>query len=249
MRRIGALVGFDDPDIKAFQQELARLGWSKGRNLHIDHRYAPAGANVQALAKELVAPQPDVLFAQSRPVTAALQKETDTIPIVFTFVIDPVGAGFVASLPRPGSNLTGFMVFEPSVIGKWLEMLKAIAPKTTRVAILANPKTAVYYDYLLQPEFFLSWTISGIGPLSEFQLSLGGGVAERQLSGRTFNHEDQGRSGIGRVRRFCDERARICAGSRAADPEVRRRHLRLRRKRFQIQHRHYSHTGRRGADR
>ena len=100
MRRIGALVGFDDPDIKAFQQELARLGWSEGRNLHIDHRCAPAGANVQALAKELVAQQPDVLFAQSRPVTAALQKETDTIPIVFTFVIDPVGAGFVASLPR-----------------------------------------------------------------------------------------------------------------------------------------------------
>jgi putative ABC transport system substrate-binding protein len=149
MRRIGVLVGFDDPDITEFQQELARLGWSEGRNVHIDHRYAPAGANVQALAKELVAPQPDVLFAQSRPVTAALQKETHTIPIVFTFVIDPVGAGFVASLPRPGSNLTGFMVFEPSVIGKWLEMLKEIAPKTTRVAVLANPKTAVYYDYLL----------------------------------------------------------------------------------------------------
>jgi putative ABC transport system substrate-binding protein len=150
MRRIGALAGFDDPDSKVFQEELERLGWSEGRNIHIDHRYAPAGSQVQTLAKELVALQPEVLFAQSRPVTAALQKETHTIPIVFTFVIDPVGAGFVASLPRPGSNLTGFMVFEPGVLGKWLAMLKEIAPKTSRVALLANPRTAVYYDYLLQ---------------------------------------------------------------------------------------------------
>jgi ABC-type uncharacterized transport system substrate-binding protein len=148
-RRIGMLVGFDDPDIKAFQQELERLGWAEGRNIQIDHRYAPAAAQVHGLAKELVTLQPEVIFAQSRPVTAALQKETKTIPIVFTFVIDPVGAGFVASFPRPGGNLTGFMVFEPSVIGKWLEMLKEFAPKITRVAFLANPKTAVYYDYLL----------------------------------------------------------------------------------------------------
>lgn len=150
MRRIGVLTGFDDPDLKAFQEELERLGWSEGRNIHIDRRYAPAGSQVQTLAKELVTLQPEVLFAQSRPVTAALQKETHTIPIVFTFVIDPVGAGFVASLPRPGGNLTGFMVFEPSVLGKWLAMLKDIAPKTSRVALLANPRTAVYYDYLLQ---------------------------------------------------------------------------------------------------
>jgi ABC-type uncharacterized transport system substrate-binding protein len=150
VRRVGVLVGFDDPDIKAFPQELEKLGWLEGRNIHIDSRYAPAGAHVQVLAKELVALQPEVLFAQSRPVAAALQKETRTIPIVFNFVIDPVGAGFVASLPRPGGNLTGFMVFEPSVIGKWLAMLKEIAPKITRVAFLGNPKTAVYYDYLLQ---------------------------------------------------------------------------------------------------
>lgn len=143
------LVGFDDPDINLFKQELERLGWSEGHNVRIDYRYAPAGARVQALAKELVALRPEVIFAQSRPITAALQRETGAIPIVFTFVIDPIGAGFVASLPRPGGNLTGFMVFEPTVIGKWLEMLKEIAPKTARVALLANPKTAVYYDYLL----------------------------------------------------------------------------------------------------
>jgi putative ABC transport system substrate-binding protein len=150
IRRVGMLVGFDDPDIKVFRQELERLGWSEGRNLHIDYRYAPAGAQVQTLAKELVALQSEVIFAQSRPATAALQQATHTIPIVFNYVIDPIGAGFIASLPRPGGNLTGFMVYEPSVVGKWIEMLKQIAPQTARVALLGNPKTAVYYDYLLR---------------------------------------------------------------------------------------------------
>ena len=149
IRHIGMLVGFDDPDIKAFQQELIKLGWSEGRNIHIDQRYAPAGAQVQTIAKELVALQPEVIFAQSRPVTAALQQSTHTIPIVFTYVIDPVGAGFVASFPRPGGNLTGFVSYEPSVVGKWMEMIKEIAPQTRRVALLGNPKTAAYYDYLL----------------------------------------------------------------------------------------------------
>ena len=142
------LIGFDDPNINAFQQELGKLGWSEDRNIHIDYRYAPAGAQVQALARELVALRPEVIFAQSRPVTAALQKATQTVPIVFAFVIDPIGAGFVASVPRPGGNITGFMVFEPSIIGKWLEMLKDIAPPTKRAALLGNPKTAAYFDYL-----------------------------------------------------------------------------------------------------
>jgi len=149
IRRIGMLLAFDDPDIKVFHKELERLGWSEGRNIHIDHRYAPAGVQVKTLAKELVALQPEVIFAQSRPVTAALQQETHTIPIVFTYVIDPIGAGFIASLPRPGANLTGIMVYEPTVVGKWLEMLKQIAPQTKRAALLGNPRTAMYYDYLL----------------------------------------------------------------------------------------------------
>ena len=149
MRRVGMLVGFDDPDIKAFQQELEKLGWSDGRNVHIDYLYAPAGTQVQALAKGLVTLQPDVIFSQSRPATAALQHATNTIPIVFSYVIDPIGAGFVNSFPRPGGNLTGFVVYEPSVVGKWMEMLKEVAPQTTRAALLGNPKTAVYYDYLL----------------------------------------------------------------------------------------------------
>ena len=149
IRRVGMLVGFNDPDIKAFQQELEKHGWSEGRNVHIDYRVAPAAAHVQTIAKELVAAQPEVIFSLSRPATAALQKETRTIPIVFTYVIDPIGAGFIASLAHPGGNLTGIMAYEQDMVGKWLAMLKEIAPKTARVALVGNPKTAVYYDYLL----------------------------------------------------------------------------------------------------
>jgi putative ABC transport system substrate-binding protein len=138
MRHVGLLAGFDDPELKVFQQELERLGWSQGRNVRIDYRYAPAAAHAQTLAKELVALHPEVIFAQSRPATAALQRETDTIPIVFTFVIDPIGAGFITSLARPGGNITGFQLYEPSVAGKWLAMIKEIAPSTTRVALLGK---------------------------------------------------------------------------------------------------------------
>ena len=149
IRRVGMLVAIEDPEIKAFQQELERLGWTEGRNLHLDYRVAPAGAQVQTIAAELVALQPDVILTVSRPATAALQKETHTIPIVFTYVIDPIGAGFIASLARPGGNITGIMAYEEGIVGKWLGMLKEIAPQTARISLLGNPKTAVYYDYLL----------------------------------------------------------------------------------------------------
>jgi putative ABC transport system substrate-binding protein len=149
IRHVGVLTGFDDPDLKAFQEELGKLGWSEGQNLHIDYRYSPAGDNAGALAKELIALRPEVILAQSRPVVTALQKATDTIPIVFTFVTDPIGAGLIGSLPHPGGNITGFEVWEPEVAGKWLEMLKQIAPQTARACLLGNPKTAPYYDYLL----------------------------------------------------------------------------------------------------
>ena len=122
---------------------------SEGHNIHLDYRVAPAAAQVQTLAKELVALQPDVIFVESRPATAALQKETHTIPIVFTYVIDPIGAGFIASLARPGGNITGIMAYEEGIVGKWMGMLKEIAPQTARISLLGNPKTAVYYDYLL----------------------------------------------------------------------------------------------------
>jgi putative ABC transport system substrate-binding protein len=149
LRLIGMLTTSNDPEMKAFEQELEKRGWSEGRNIHIERRHAPAGAQAQTLANELVAMQPEVIFAMSRPATAALQKETSTIPIVFTYVIDPIGAGFIASLARPGGNITGLMAYDPSAVGKWLSMLKEIAPQTARVGLLGNPKTAVYYDYLL----------------------------------------------------------------------------------------------------
>jgi putative ABC transport system substrate-binding protein len=149
IRNVGMLVAIDDPEIKAFQQELERLGWTEGRNIHLDYRVAPAGAQVQTIAAEMVAQKPDVIFTVSRPATAALQKETHTIPIVFTYVIDPIGAGFIASLARPGGNITGIMAYEEGIVGKWLEMLKEIAPQTVHISLLGNPKTAVYYDYLL----------------------------------------------------------------------------------------------------
>ena len=134
MRRIGVLGGFaeNDPEIKArlagFRQGLERLGWSEGRNVRIDYRFAPAG-QAQALAKELVALQPDVIIAHSTPVVAALKGESQMIPIVFVGVSDPIGSGFVESLARPGGNLTGLLLYEGGITGKWLAMLKEIEPR------------------------------------------------------------------------------------------------------------------------
>jgi putative tryptophan/tyrosine transport system substrate-binding protein len=156
MRRIGVLMALaeDDPETKArlsaFRQGLEKRGWSEGRNVRIDYRFAPASAQAQVLAKDLVALQPDVILAHSTPVTAALQRESRTIPIVFAVVSDPIGSGFVVNLPRPGGNITGVMQYEASVTGKWLAMLKEIAPSLVRAAFVANPKTATFYNYYLQ---------------------------------------------------------------------------------------------------
>ena len=154
MRRIGVLAALasDDQEMQArlagFRQALEGLGWSEGRNVRIDMRYARPSALAQELAKELVALQPDVILAHSTPIAAALQRESRTIPIVFVAVSDPIGVGFVASLARPGGNLTGLALYEPSVTGKWLAMLKEIAPGLARVALMANPK--VTFDYWLR---------------------------------------------------------------------------------------------------
>src|SRR5262249_44510008 len=156
MRRIGVLVGLteDDPETKArlagFRQGLEKRRWSEGGNVHIDYRFAPAGAQAQGLAKELVDLQPDVIFKHSTPLVAALQRESLTIPIVFPAIADPGGAGFIANLARPGGNITGVAQYEPTVTGKWLAMLKEIAPSLVRAAFVANPKTATYYDYYLR---------------------------------------------------------------------------------------------------
>src|SRR6266478_499918 len=154
--RIGVLIALaqSDPEARAwvagFLQGLEKRGWSEDRDLHIDYRFALAGAQAQVLAKELVSLQPDVIFAMPTPAVAALQRETHEIPIVFAALADPIGSGFIASLPRPGGNITGVMQYEPSVTGKWLAMLKKIAPSLERAAFVANPKTTTFYDYYLR---------------------------------------------------------------------------------------------------
>jgi putative tryptophan/tyrosine transport system substrate-binding protein len=149
IRRVGMLVGYSENDpetqarLAAFRQTFEQLGWKEGRNIRIDYRFAPASPDqAQLLAKELVALRPDVLLGNSTPATAALLHETHTIPIVFVGVSDPVGSHFVASIPQPGGSATGFTNFEPSLIGKWLEILKEVAPNVTRAAVMFNPKTA-----------------------------------------------------------------------------------------------------------
>ena len=155
MRRIGVLVASaeDESDIQArlagFRHGIETLGWSQGRNVRIDTRFAGGRADqYQVLAKELVALQPDVILAQSPPIIAALQRESRAIPIVFVSVSDPIGAGFVASLARPGGNITGMMQYEAGITGKWLAMLKEISPRLARVALVGNAKTTAY-DYFL----------------------------------------------------------------------------------------------------
>ena len=156
MRRIGVLVGLaeDDPETKArlggFQQGLAKLGWSEGRNISVEYRFARASPDqIKVHAKELVALKPDVILAHSTSVVAALQQQTRTIPIVFVNVSDPIGSGFIASLAQPGGNLTGLLLYEDGIAGKWLAMLKEIAPHLARAALMANPKTTPF-DYFLR---------------------------------------------------------------------------------------------------
>jgi ABC-type uncharacterized transport system substrate-binding protein len=156
MRRIGVMIALpeDDPELKkwlaAFREALERLGWSDGRNVRFEYRFAPGGAHAQEFAKELLALQPDAILAFSTPVTAALQRETRTIPIVFIGIADAIGQGFVPSLAHPDSNLTGLTMFEASVSGKWLEMLKEIEPQLARAAFVVDPKTAPYYDFYMR---------------------------------------------------------------------------------------------------
>src|SRR5438094_18703 len=155
-RRIGVMVALpeDDPELKkrlaAFRQALDRLGWSEDRNVHLDYRFVPGGARAQQFAKELLTLQPDVILAFSTPVTAAFQRETRTVPIVFIGVADAIAQGFVRSLAHPDGNLTGLTMYEASVSGKYLHMLKEIAPQLTHAAFIANPKTAPYYDVYLR---------------------------------------------------------------------------------------------------
>jgi putative ABC transport system substrate-binding protein len=157
VRRVGVLMSAGQEDdlgataeVTALRTGLSDLGWIEGRNIQIDFRWPGSDLDrAQRLAKELVALRPDVLIGRSTPTTAALKRESSTIPIIFVNVTEPVQQGFVQSLPRPGGNITGFSNFEASIGGKWLQLLKEVAPRTTRVAIIYNPQTAPFAGLFL----------------------------------------------------------------------------------------------------
>ena len=157
VRRVGVLqpTAENDPETqartKAFRQGLAALGWTEGRDILIDYRYAAGdAARIKAYAAEIVSAGLDLILAQSTPVVAALRQGTPP-PIVFVQVIDPIGQGFVASLARPGGNITGFTSSEPVMGSKWLAILKEIAPGVARVALMFNPDTASFARLFWQP--------------------------------------------------------------------------------------------------
>ena len=167
VRRIGALMPLAESDeeahtlVAAFVAGLREHGWQAGREVSIDYRWTAGDAErIHAYAKELVEQNPDLILARSSPVVMALMQQTSTIPIVFFQVVDPVGQGFVASLARPGGNLTGFTIFEPRIASKWLELLKQIAPHLARAALLYNPRTAAFAE-----RFFGSAEVDGFAAM------------------------------------------------------------------------------------
>ena len=157
MRRIGVLMGLvaNDPEahsrVAVFENGLRELGWVKGRNLSIEYRWAGDGNGLRDHVAELLAMEPDLILANTTPVTAALQKQSRTVPIVFAQVSDPVGQGLVPNLAHPGGNLTGSTSFEFSIGTKWLEALKQTAPHVTRVLLMFNPQSAPFAELFLGP--------------------------------------------------------------------------------------------------
>ena len=145
MRRIGVLMTGPPDDregqsrLAGFMRGLQELGWTAGTNLRIDYRWANDSASRHQYAAELIALAPEVILASTSPSAAALQQASSTVPIVFAAVTDPIGQGFVSNLPRPGGNITGFALYEYGISTKWLELLKEIAPRLTRVAVLRDP--------------------------------------------------------------------------------------------------------------
>jgi putative ABC transport system substrate-binding protein len=158
MRLIGVLMGYAESDLEgqtqiaAFKDGLKKLGWTEDHNARIETRWVTPtdAAAMQRSAKELVALQPNVILSSTTPTTATLLQQTRTIPVVFGTVGDPVGSGFIASLARPGGNVTGFTTVEGSLGGKYLEILKEIAPKVTRVSAMFNPAAAPYVEYFMR---------------------------------------------------------------------------------------------------
>jgi putative ABC transport system substrate-binding protein len=156
MRLIGVLMDYAATDqaaqslVKAFRDTLAKLGWQQGSDLRIEVRWSAGNSDkVRTFAKELVDLRPDAILGRGTPETLALSHETRTIPIVFAAVSDPIGSGFAESLTHPGRNMTGFTNVESTVGGKWVELLKEIAPRTMHVALLFNPATAAPFQFYL----------------------------------------------------------------------------------------------------
>jgi putative ABC transport system substrate-binding protein len=156
MRLVGVLMGWPESDpraqssLAAFRDALAKLGWREGNNIRIELRWgAPDPGKMQTFAKELVDLRPDAIFSQTTPAISALARETRTIPIVFVLVSDPIGSGFATSLAPPSGNITGFTGNDPAIGGKWMELLKEIAPRTARVALLFNPATAPQLQFYM----------------------------------------------------------------------------------------------------
>jgi putative ABC transport system substrate-binding protein len=151
VRRVGVLISPPErtplakASVTAFVEAMRRFGWVEGENIRIDYRFAAGDAKLFTnYAAELVGMSPDAIITGGSPAVAALQQQTRTIPIVFTGVGDPVGQGFVQSLARPGGNITGFGANDPALMGKWLQLLKEVAPRLTRVAVIFNPDTALF---------------------------------------------------------------------------------------------------------
>jgi putative tryptophan/tyrosine transport system substrate-binding protein len=188
VRRIGVLMAHAEGDpefqnyLNAFRQALRKLGWIEGRNIRIETRWGAlddAEARRQS-AKELIALTPDLIVTQNTPPTASMLQQTRTIPIVFVIVADPVGSGFVESLPHPGGNATGFTIMEPTVVGKWVELLKEIAPAVNRAAFLFNPATSPYADIYVNPfkaaaaSFALEAIAAPVHDVTELESVVGG---------------------------------------------------------------------------
>jgi putative ABC transport system substrate-binding protein len=172
-RHIGILLAFDENDsrpqawLATFTKGLTELGWTAGSNLQIDVRWTGNDVSLmRKFAKELIALKPDVILSFGTPVTAALQRETQTVPIVFAIVSDPVGEGFVASLAHPGGNITGFHNSEASIGGKWFELLAQIVPDLKRVAMIFNPDTAPGHGKYYMPDFEAAARSAHVTPIT-----------------------------------------------------------------------------------
>jgi putative ABC transport system substrate-binding protein len=171
MRRIAVLSNISESDLEAqamvgaLHKSLRELGWINGRNIQTDHRWAAGNAGtIVGFAKELAALKPEVIVAHTTPAVIASRNETDTIPIVFVQISDPIGSGFITNLAHPGGNITGFTNFESSMVGKWVEMLKEIAPGISRIAFLFNPETAPYVTRFYQGLLETSARSLGVQP-------------------------------------------------------------------------------------